>query len=173
MEKLSGKKMKETETDDQRKTRLMKQWDEQEKQCTHIRCIKVNNGWRWSGKSGAGSDVYKLDFHAMVERSFKSQFLNHCRKFPGLFVTIPVTRGRGEVAEDDDTFFVAPRDGAPVVLYRQGPTDGCMFCGLASGLAYFGDQRLARAIYDLQKEAKSNPSDWDLILHRCIVIIIQ
>ena len=110
--------------------------------------------------------MYELYFHAMVERLFKSQFLNHCRKYPGVFHSVPVTRGRVEVAEDENTHFVAPRDGAPVVLYRQGPKDGCMFCGLASALAYFGDKTQARAIYDLQEEAKSNLSDWNLILHR-------
>ena len=108
--------------------------------------------------------AYQLDFYEMVEKLFRVQFLDYCQSNPGKFISVPVTHSKGNTVKVHTKTFIPPKLGAPVVLYMQGKEDGCMFCGLASALAYFGDHRKAGTICELRKKAKFDPSDWNLIM---------
>ena len=57
-----------------------------------------------------------------------------------------------------------PKDGRPVILYRQGKTSGCLYCGLASALAFFGDNAKAKEIFNLQKQYDYKDSQWDHVI---------
>ena len=56
------------------------------------------------------------------------------------FYSVPV--GNSKIVQDEpyvkkaigEIYFSFPRDGCPVVLYQQGSTEDCIFCGLASAL---------------------------------------
>ena len=74
-----------------------------------------------------------------------------------------MTHSKGKTVKVHTKTFIPPKLGAPVVLYMQGEEDGCMFCGLASALAYFGDHQKAGIICELIKKANFDTSDWNLI----------
>ena len=59
-----------------------------------------------------------------------------------------------------DGRWVEPSNQHPVNFYHQAIDDGCLFCGLASALAYFGDSKKAEFIFSLWKLHKTDPN-WD------------
>ena len=57
--------------------------------------------------------------------------------------------------------WIQPVNGCPVNVYHQSIDDGCLFCGLASALAYFGDRQKAEFIFSLWK-MESTDSNWNI-----------
>ena len=138
-------------------------------QASHLMYVRYN---RWFGKLVGCDDEYELDYKEEVRPSFVSSFLKKCRDKPGKFWMIPVERSNDNQDRVEKCTgllgdrFVPPKDGRPVVLYRRGKTSGCLYCGLASALAYFGDNAKAKEIFNLQKEYDYKDSQWDHVIRQ-------
>ena len=62
--------------------------------------------------------------------------------------------------------FTYPHDGRPIVKYPQGKSVGCMVCGLASALAFFGDDVKAKEIMGLLEETGNHSLGYNRILEQ-------
>ena len=111
-------------------------------QCSHLGCFQRLEGRIWKGKLVDSEAEFTLDYTDFVKDTFKKDFLKKCRKELNMFHLVPA--GKVKIAEDKDYIkqqfgnitFTFPRDGFPVILYRQELRDDCIFCGLASALEF-------------------------------------
>ena len=111
-------------------------------QCSHLGCFSGREGRIWKGKLLDSEAEFTLDYAEFVRDTFKKEFFKMCRKEVNKFHSVPV--GNSKIVQDEpylkkaiaEIYFSFPRDGCPVVLYQQGSTEDCLFCGLASALEF-------------------------------------
>ena len=131
------------------------------KQAGFLKCEGLYN---WYGKVHDESREYKLDFKNFVKWNFKGQFIRLCKQYPNRYHEIPIEKSKNQEVVKDERKFIPPEDGCPVVLYQQGLTSGCLYCGLASALAYFGDGTKAKEIYNLKDNYDFSMNQWDHVI---------
>ena len=138
-------------------------------QCSHLGCFQRLEGRIWKGKLVDSEAEFTLDYTEFVKDTFKKDFLKKCRKELNMFHLVPA--GKGKIAEDKDYIkqqfgnitFTFPRDGFPVILYRQELRDDCIFCGLASALEFFGAHKTGVLINAQRfKKYNKNQTDWQV-----------
>ena len=126
-----------------------------------------SDGRIWKGKLVDSEVVFTLDYTDFVKDTFKKDFLKKCRKEANRFHVVPT--GRCKIPEDEhyvkrqfgNIYFTFPRDNCPVILYRQESRDDCVFCGLASALAFFGAHKTGVHINDQRfKKYNKRQTDW-------------
>ena len=138
-------------------------------QCSHLGCFRRSDGRIWKGKLVGSEAVFTLDYTEFVKDTFKKDFLDKCRKEVNRYHVVPT--GRSKIPEDElyvkqqvgNTYFTCPRDKCPVILYRQESRDDCVFCGLASALAFFGAHQTGVHINDQRfRKYNKRQTDWQV-----------
>ena len=100
---------------------------------------------------------YFLDYEVHVKGNFTNWFLNRCRRKQGEYFAVPVGKPKGYLKDDRNY-------SMPSVKYLQKDTMGCMFCGIASALNYFGDSQKGEQIMALMKDQGVRHSDFDMVI---------